>query len=229
MRFKTTGRAAWILAAGLCASAFLSPAAAQDAAQAPDQPAAVGSATGVTAAPAQPIRLHPKKSASKSRKAERQAKARKPAKEETVKAEELKPTQDDAMSPAVANANAQWANEAKPTDTYNMSAQAGTVLSQMGAQTEPHANAATADSTHGDQLVAADQLNELDRAISDDKVHDTANDKPALTLASATIDAPVVVSQSNSATLDQTSLIGKIFIAFGGLLTLASAARMFIA
>jgi hypothetical protein len=34
---------------------------------------------------------------------------------------------------------------------------------------------------------------------------------------------------SESSTWDQTSLIGKIFIGFGALLTLASAARMFIA
>jgi hypothetical protein len=40
--------------------------------------------------------------------------------------------------------------------------------------------------------------------------------------------APAAVSSSDS-TWDQTSLIGKIFIAFGGLLTLASAARMFMA
>jgi hypothetical protein len=36
-------------------------------------------------------------------------------------------------------------------------------------------------------------------------------------------------SSNESSTWDQTSLIGKIFIAFGGLLTLASAARMFMA
>ena len=40
--------------------------------------------------------------------------------------------------------------------------------------------------------------------------------------------APAAVSSSKSP-WDQTSLIGKIFIAFGGLLTLASAARMFMA
>ena len=34
---------------------------------------------------------------------------------------------------------------------------------------------------------------------------------------------------SESSTWDQTSLIGKIFIAFGALLTVASAARMFMA
>ncbi len=230
MRFTTTGHAAWILAAGLCVSAALFPAthaAAQEAAQAPDQPAAaVGSATGVTAAPAEPTRLHPKKTASKSRKAERQAKAtskaKKPAQEETAKAEELKPTQDDTMPPAVANANAQWANEAKPTDTYNMSAQAGTVLSQMGAQPEPQAT--PADSAHAEQVVAPDQLNDLDRA---------AEEQPPLTLAKATIDTPPAAVPSatmeNSKPWEQTSLIGKVFIALGGLLTLASAARMFIA
>ncbi|WP_398477393.1 hypothetical protein [Tardiphaga sp.] len=226
MKFSTTGHAAWILAAGLCVSAALFPAthaAAQEAAQAPEQPAAaVGSATGVTAAPAQPTRLHPKKTASKSRKAERQAKAKKPAQEETAKAEELKPTQDDTMSPAVANANAQWANEAKPTDTYNMSAQAGTVLSQMGAQPEPQATAA--DSAHAEQVVAPDQFNDLDRA---------AEEQPPLTLAKATIDTPPAAIPSatveNSKPWEQTSLIGKVFIALGGLLTLASAARMFIA
>jgi nitrogen fixation protein FixH len=226
MRFTTTGHAAWMFAAGLCVSAALFPAshaAAQDAAQAPEQPA-VGSATGVTAAPAEPTRLHPKKSASKPRKAERQAKAKKPAKEETAKAEELKPSQDDTMSPAVANANAQWANEAKPTDTYNMSAQAGNVLSQMGAQPDPHATAAAEESAPAEQVVAADQLNELDRA---------AEQQPPLTLAKATIDTPPAPAPSatveNSKPWEQTSMIGKVFIALGGLLTLASAARMFMA
>jgi hypothetical protein len=36
-------------------------------------------------------------------------------------------------------------------------------------------------------------------------------------------------SANDSSTLDKTSLIGKVFIAFGALLTLASAARMFMA
>lgn len=229
MRFTTTGHAAWIVAAGLCVSAALFPArhaAAQDAAQSPEQPA-VGSAIGVTAAPAEPTRLHPKKTASKSRKAEKQAKAKKPAHDETAKADELKPTQDDGITPAIANANAQWANDTKPTDTkgndtYNMTAQAGSVLSQMDAQAAPAPAAATDDSAHTDQLVAADQLNDLDRA---------AEDKPPLTLAKATIDTPpaAVASTDNSKPWEQTSMIGKVFIALGGLLTLASAARMFMA
>ena len=41
--------------------------------------------------------------------------------------------------------------------------------------------------------------------------------------------APVTAGINQSTTWDQTSLIGKIFIAFGALLTMASAARMFMA
>lgn len=232
MRFNTTRHAAWILAAGLCASAVLLPsthATAQDAAQAPEQPA-VGTATGVVAAPEQPTRLHPKKTASKSRKAERQAKAKKAAqdeaaKQEASKADELKPTQDAAMTPAVANANAQWANEAKPTDTYNMSAQAGNVLSQIDAQPAPSATTSTEDSSHTEQVVASDQLNDLDRA---------AESQPPLTLAKATLDTPPAAEptatvENGSKPWEQTSMVGKVFIALGGLLTLASAARMFMA
>jgi hypothetical protein len=37
------------------------------------------------------------------------------------------------------------------------------------------------------------------------------------------------VTASDNSTWNHTSLIGKIFIAFGGLLTLGSAARMFMA
>lgn len=229
MKFNTTGRAAWIIAAGLWASAALFPAtdaAAQDAAQAPEQPA-VGTAIGVAAASDQPVRLHPKKSATKSRKAERQAKAKKQAKaeaakEQTAKADELKPSQDDSMPAGVANANAQWPNDAKPADTYNMSAKAGTVLSQMSAQPEPPAAAAPEGNADTGQVVASDQLNELDRA---------AEPPPPLTLAKATVDTPAapVETVENSKPWEQTSLIGKVFIALGGVLTLASAARMFMA
>jgi hypothetical protein len=79
------------------------------------------------------------------------------------------------------------------------------------------------------EFVAADQLNDVDRALSDSK----SEDKPAVapTVAMAMAQAPAAVSavSSSESAWDQTSLIGKIFIAFGGLLTLASAARMFMA
>ena len=41
--------------------------------------------------------------------------------------------------------------------------------------------------------------------------------------------APAQASSSDSSSWDETSLIGKIFIGFGALLTMASAARMFMA
>jgi hypothetical protein len=76
------------------------------------------------------------------------------------------------------------------------------------------------------QIVSADQLNEVDRAL-----HVSAAAAPPQLMASAEPPAaPVVASSgSESSTWDQTSLIGKIFIGFGALLTMASAARMFMA
>ncbi len=86
---------------------------------------------------------------------------------------------------------------------------------------------AKADNGTGDgtQLVAADQLNDVDRALHE------GNPPPApVVLASADPRAaPVLASSPESSAWDQTSLIGKIFIGFGALLTMASAARMFMA
>ena len=42
-------------------------------------------------------------------------------------------------------------------------------------------------------------------------------------------DGAAQAANNDSSTLDKTSLVGKIFIAFGALLTMASAARMFMA
>ncbi len=81
------------------------------------------------------------------------------------------------------------------------------------------------------QLVSADQLNDLDRALTE-----TSPPAPLLTLAAAStpaaISAPATVNAAVSSednAWSKSSIIGKIFIAFGGLLTLASAARMFMA
>jgi hypothetical protein len=75
------------------------------------------------------------------------------------------------------------------------------------------------------QVVEVDQLNEVDKALQEQ------------TPASQTTVAVAPVKPAEQAkpliqetsTWDQTSLIGKIFIAFGALLTVASAARMFMA
>lgn len=71
------------------------------------------------------------------------------------------------------------------------------------------------------QVVAADQINDIDRAAENDV-------KPPTAVKPAPQDARSAVA-SNDSTWDQTSLIGKLFVAFGGLLTLASAVRMLIA
>jgi len=122
-----------------------------------------------------------------------------------------------AIPPSVANANAQLPSVDSPTGdaAKAMTARANDIL-----QTAPDRPADT-------QVVAADQLNDVDRAL-----HETAPAAPALALASADAPvapaAPTVANSGEPSSWDQASLIGKIFIAFGGLLTAASAARMFM-
>ena len=110
-----------------------------------------------------------------------------------------------------------------------MSARANDIL--QAAPDKP-ADAAPPRCPDRRQVVAADQLNDVDRAL-----HESAPpaSTPAAPLAMASAEAPaapaapVAASSSESSTWDQTSLIGKIFIGFGALLTMASAARMFMA
>jgi hypothetical protein len=122
-----------------------------------------------------------------------------------------------AIPPSIANANAQLASAEPPADSARaMSAKANTML------------LAAADKPADTQLVAADQLNDVDRALQESRPA-----APTLTMASAETAAapaaPAMASSKEDSTWDQTSLIGKIFIGFGALLTMASAARMFMA
>ncbi|WP_347337000.1 hypothetical protein [Bradyrhizobium pachyrhizi] len=97
-----------------------------------------------------------------------------------------------------------------------------------------------ADQSDGN-VVASDQLNEVDRALQQEQPaeqpqpaqpqtaqQETPPGPPPTVAVAAPKPAPVLAS-SDSASWDQTSLIGKIFIGFGALLTVASAARMFMA
>jgi hypothetical protein len=112
-----------------------------------------------------------------------------------------------------------------------MTAKANTLLTDAdkpaGAQAE----------TDG-QVVASDQLNDLDRALQQSQSQGSPSTQPqaqpvaqalAMTPVKVASAAPVSANSNESSTWDQTSLIGKIFIAFGALLTMASAARMFMA
>ena len=113
------------------------------------------------------------------------------------------------LPPRVANANAQLASADTPGGPAKaMSARANTILRATETQ-----------------IVSADQLNDVDLAL-----HESTAPVPALTVASADVPvAPVMASGDESSTWDKTSLIGKIFMAFGVMLTVASAARMFMA
>jgi len=133
-----------------------------------------------------------------------------------------------AIPPSVADANAQMTSTDTPAGNARaMSARANDIL--QAAPDKPADAQPAADS----QVVSADQLNDLDRALHESR--QPASTPPAATLAMASADAPatplapVAASSNESSTWDHTSLIGKIFIGFGALLTMASAARMFMA
>jgi hypothetical protein len=126
-----------------------------------------------------------------------------------------------AIPPSVANANAQLASADTPTGNVKaMSARANEIL--QNAPDKP----ADAQPAAESQIVSPDQLNDVDRAL-----REGTPAAPTLVMAAAEAPAaPVMAASSNESSVwDQTSLIGKIFIGFGALLTMASAARMFMA
>lgn len=129
----------------------------------------------------------------------------------------------DEVSPAtlpssVANANAELASADSPADSARaMTTRANDIVQATADGQPPAAN----------EVVAPDQLNDADRALREQPPRQTM-------LAMASAEAPVapaarVTADSDNSTWDRTSLIGKIFIGFGALLTIASAARMFMA
>jgi hypothetical protein len=91
------------------------------------------------------------------------------------------------------------------------------------------ANPAETQAAPANQAAGTDQLSESDRTARPDDVRvpqivtqQQQGEQPAAR-------ANPVVAGSQNGTWDETSLIGKIFIGFGALLTIASAARMFMA
>ena len=131
-----------------------------------------------------------------------------------------------AITPSVANAKAQLMSADTPTGdtTKAVPARANGIL-----QTAPDKPAEALPAADG-QVVSADQLNDVDRALREDP---PPASMPPMALASteapAAPSAPGAASSSENSAWEQTSLIGKVFIGFGALLTMASAARMFMA
>ena len=139
-----------------------------------------------------------------------------------------KESDSSSTSPAipswVANANARLPFADAPTgDVKAMAARASELL-----QNAPD-KSADAPPAAESEIVSADQLNDVDRALRE-------GTPPAPIFLMAAAEAPAVpaapvmaASGNESSAWDQTSLIGKIFIGFGALLTMASAVRMFMA
>jgi hypothetical protein len=219
MTIKASGRWALIIAAGIwaCLAGPLQAAEGADSVI----PSVPNEAAKPTSAP---IVL---KKYTKSRHAQRKSskaalKSTADKKAPEADAADSSGERSTAIPSSVANANAQLPSPDTPTGSAKaMSARANNIVA-AAADNPPDAQPA-ADA----QVVAADQLNDLDRALQESKPP-----APTPTLAMVTANAPaapVMARSDDNSTWDQTSLIGKIFIAFGALLTMASAVRMFMA
>ncbi|WFU22596.1 hypothetical protein QA649_31595 [Bradyrhizobium sp. CB1717] len=226
---NTSGRAALILLAGL----FLLFGGAAQAAPASTTSSQSDSAGKQADAVKPGKHRHQSSRRTSSKTAQKSSGDKADSKDTTAKAGEAKTadkTGDKAdsglpawsrMPQEVANANAQFAAADTPP---------AAAASAMTGRANDNVQAAadnTAAPNAESQIVAPDQPNDLDRAAQQDN-------PPAQKAVLAATEAqprpaPVMASSHQSSAWDQSSLIGKIFIGVGTLLTLASAARMFMA
>jgi len=223
MMTKAKGRSALILATGLWVC-FAGPSQAaagtDDTAASSKSESAAGAPIALNKYTKQASKRYAHRKSSKEKEAVKSSTTKKAAAADAAAAEDG--GSSSAIPPAVANANAQLATADTPAGNAKAMSERATNILQNGPD-----NPADAQPAAETQVVAADQLNDLDRALQESKAPPSTTPAPILAMASA--EPPVVASSSESSSWDQTSLIGKIFIAFGGLLTLASAARMFMA
>ncbi|HEU4805750.1 MAG TPA: hypothetical protein VFS91_08080 [Nitrobacter sp.] len=242
MSIRASGRSALIIAAGLWLG-FAGPMRATDSAAQP-----VGLAAHTEKA-GPPVKLGKfSKHRSHKRHVTRTRKSAKPeSKADTKPAETTASAAQDSnkqipLPPTIANANAEMHGTAEDspqqdlpkTEASALASSAGQMLSDNQddlAQNPDSAPSASTPSAATAEIVSPDELNEIDRALTDDK-----QAAPHLALASidiapsaSTADTTDQTAASEDSAWNQTSLIGKIFIAFGGLLMLGSAARMFMA
>ncbi len=119
------------------------------------------------------------------------------------------PATADVLPAEIANARAQLsAADLAATDATSKADRARKAGAEDNLQSAASTTPASAE------IVAPEELNDLDRAATEPRP----------------IPAPAKITDaSGDNAWSQTSLIGKIFIALGGLLTMASAARMFMA
>lgn len=145
--------------------------------------------------------------------------ARKPRRDEQAE-EAAAPVQakaenkvDKKIAPALANANAALVELAAVS--------ANTAAVSEPTQAAPTETQASPAQPPAVELVAADEFNDLDRAAFE------ANQMPKLMKLTAS-DSRAELREDDSKWA-QTSTIGKLFVAFGALLTIGSAVRMFMA
>lgn len=232
MRIRSAGLAALVAAAGIWMSFSGEPAIAAT------RSSAKSAAKTTTASADRPIVLSKfKKRRAQAAKKSRTAQARhvkKAASKASLKTVAEKPAEKQAVTERKNGIDG--AKSELPATVANARAQA---LAEDQAR-----NFAALDSTDvpvvdGVQLASADQLTDADRAATAEAPQDSS--APAPTAASEPAPAQSgkiirAVSSSEKPVFktddgdpwSKTSLIGKIFIAFGSLLTLASAARLLI-
>jgi hypothetical protein len=133
--------------------------------------------------------------------------------------------QPAVLPPSVANANAQLA-QADPSAGNAAQAMAARANDLVQAAQDKPADAQPAADT---QTNWPDPLKGSDRAQRDSAPASAPVALAATEQPQAAPAPPVAAASHESSTWDETSLIGRIFIGFGALLTMASAARMFMA
>ena len=109
------------------------------------------------------------------------------------------------------------------SDDLNLNSPVFVAPATSGAQTS------TAQPATENQVAAPDQLNDTDRALRDNAAAPISAPAASNEATPAVRSAPVMAASGEHSVWDETTLIGKIFIGFGALLTIASAARMFMA
>ena len=211
MTIKASGRSALILTAGLfvlCASPVMATDRDESAANA---------RSNSQAAPAMRHRTFRHAWHHRKHYAHRRVHA-------IERADDEKADDEKAAAPAVATGGNKVLPEIPPS-IANANAQmllAGAQISAAAAippgRDLPPATSDVANAGSEIAVAASDQLNDTDRNLQESSATATTSPSPA----------PATTVTSESSSLDRTSLIGKIFIGFGALLTMASAARMFI-
>jgi hypothetical protein len=235
MSIRVSGRSALIIAAGFWLG-LTGPMRATDSAA---EPAGLAAQTETAGAPVKlskfsKHRSHKRHAARTRRSAKPESKADAKAHEKTASKAKDDDKQQIPLPPTVANANAKIPDPAEDSPQTEASALASTAGEMLPANNQgdsaPQADTSSSSAASMD-VVPSDELNEVDRAMID-------SEQTAPTLALASIEAPAPASGTDAATVqasaspsswNQASFVGKIFIAFGGLLTLGSAVRMFMA